>query len=141
MNGMDEEELKQALDHDAAIKGANGGIDVVADDAQADETTQSPVPAALLLDGLELKNAALAKSVTMSYTNVAQQCAGLILDALNPGVVVDGKDPPSLDQRIAQVELLMNVAKQALHLADEADVLGDKAVVRAPELADPVATE
>ncbi len=135
MDQMSETEMQQALEHDAAIKGNNGGAEGVATAGEEAPTVQTLVPAEVLLDGLEIKQAALAKSVSLSYTDVAQACAALVLNDLRPGVDTKDleKEPPTLDmEHLEHISKVMDIAAYALKLAGESDVLGDKAVVRMP---------
>ncbi len=131
MDQMSETEMQQALEHDAAIKGNNGGAEGVATADEGAPTVQTLVPAEVLLDGLEIKQAALAKSVSLSYTDVAQACAALVLNELRP-VVDTSKMEEAPQPDLARIASTMKVAEYALKLAGESDVLGDKAAVRMP---------
>jgi hypothetical protein len=118
---MSESDLKKALDHDVAQKGANAkGAQVV------------EISTERLLESLEVKQACVAKAVSVAYLDVAQKCAVLLLQELSPSVEVrDGKStekPPRADAK--RIKDFLGSAQGALKVAREADYVGDSAAMR-----------
>ncbi len=125
---MSEEQMQEALDHDSARKeGGNGG-------GQSEpQPEMTEVSVEQVMANLEAKLAMHAKTVSLSYQDIAQACASLALNNLRPGVefTQDGQAKPKpmkADPKL--LKELLDVAARALDLAREADVLGDRSAAR-----------
>lgn len=114
--GMDESALTRALRHDAAQKKAAGN--------ENDLPDQTEIEADVLLESLELKQAALAKTVAMSFTDMSRACVGLALSDLQG-------EGDNFNE--ATIKALLDFSERALKLAEAADLLGDRAAARLPK--------
>ena len=122
MSDMSGEELNAALEDDIAQKASaasqvvvHPGVPVTTDD----------------VEHLEVKQAYLAKAVSLSYVDAAHACVRLALHEISPPVDTSGnlnKPRPKADAK--RVELLMALGERAVKIAKDLDVLGDKALVR-----------
>lgn len=130
---MDDTDLQQALEHDAALKAAAAKTGMAAEIENADGSVISvPIDAATMCAHLDARQATLAKGVALSFTDVARTCAGLALTALNPGVDLAASDahrhvPKAPD--FAEVANLMKIANEALKLSRECTLIGDQAAL------------
>jgi len=108
MEGMDQETLQQAVDHDEARRRA---------------ILQSQAAEAL--------EAAYAKDTATAYAEVALLCAKSVLVALRVDAKVGDDMPPSPKKTEKQeIEWFMGMAEKALKLARAADSLGDLPAAR-----------
>ncbi len=133
MEQMKEDELQEALEHDAAIKGQQGGngafrAEVEIPNGGSQVVTVDP---GTLLTNLDIQQASLAKSVAISFTEVARVCAGLALTQL---MTTDGSK--NRGARTEGLKQLLDAADRALILADKFGAVGDKADARVPLPAD-----
>lgn len=129
MEQMKEDELQEALEHDVAIKGQQGGngnfrAEVETPGGGTQVVTVDP---GTLLTNLDIQQASLAKSVAISFTEVARVCAGLALTQL---MTADG--PKNKGARTEGFKQLLDTADRALMLADKSGAVGDKADARIP---------
>lgn len=125
MEGMSEEQLKEALDHDEARResaGGNGAEEVV---------VQNVVPTVDLVEALDLKLAYLAKAVSLAYIDAARACVGLAMQEVSPVVDLSGDPKEAPRANPERVDALMNMGERASRIACALDVLGDKSLVRA----------
>lgn len=131
---MDEAQLNEALEHDVARK-ATAATQVVAHPGV-------PVTAADV-DDVEIKQAYLAKAVSVSYVDAAHACIRMALQEVAPVVDTTGDmakaAKPKVDHK--RVEMLMSLGERAVKIAKELDILGDKNLVRYQEAPDPDTTE
>lgn len=101
--GMSDEEMEQALEHDAAQK----------------EAASRARPAAPLAS-IEVDLAVLAKACSSVFTDVAKMCGARLLN------VVEKEGLGSGDE----VAMLLEMAERSAKLAREFDAIGDQVVAR-----------
>jgi hypothetical protein len=128
---MTPDEMKKALEHDAAIKAAKA-TEAKAPAAPAE--TQQHVPIKLVIQEMEDKQVLLAKSTAMGLVEIARRFTDLALSTGKQRIIVDKKtgkqeieqDPP----RAGVAESCLKVVGLALDLARTADALGDRPLAR-----------
>jgi len=108
MEGMSEEELQQAVEHDEARR-----------------------QTALQVKAAEVLEAAYAKDTASAYAEVALLCARSVLVSLRTDSKVGDDLPPHPKKASKQeIEWFMDLAEKALKLARSADTLGDLPTAR-----------
>jgi hypothetical protein len=133
MSEMNEEQLKEALDHDAAIKAGNGGAKAPEAVDPDEAIFANPAAAAKVTGQIETRNSVLAKDLVTSFMQVAREFSGLALMTGKPNIQKDKKgehvvhyDPPKPDAALK----CLDAALRAMELARMADALGDRAIFR-----------
>ena len=129
---MGEEQLKEALEHDAARKASEGGNGKEAGGNEDVEVQQSTVSTAQLVDALDIKNAYLSKSVSLAFVDFARGCCVMANTAVAPAVDLQGK-PKGHTVDTEKADKLLRFAERAVMIARELDVLGDKNILRVQE--------
>lgn len=127
---MDEAQLQQALEDDVAQKASAASGVVV---------HPGVVVGVKDVEVLEIKQAYLAKAVSLSFVDAAHACVRLALREVSPAVSTAGnlkQLPPKADHK--RVLMLMDLGERAVKIARELDILGDKALVRHAERPRPI---
>lgn len=138
---MTQEEMKEALEHDQAIKAAKPADPQVEPSPQV---RQQAVPLQIILDEIEKKQTLLAKTVAMGLVDLARQFTEAAANTDRRKVVVDKKTGEqrieSEGSRPGAAEACLEIVQVALDLARKADALGDRPLARSP-LATPETTK
>lgn len=116
MSDMNEEQLKEALEHDRARKG-NGEQTFRAETHDGEVVDVAPN---VLLADLDVQQAVIVKGLAITFTEVARVCAAQVFLEMKRDDDVD-------------IGELLNASEHALKLADFCGVLGDKAKGRLSE--------
>lgn len=127
---MSEEQMQQALEDDVAQK-AGAASEVV--------VHPGVVVGVKDVEVLEIKQAYLAKAVSLSFVDAAHACVRLAMHEVSPVVSTTGnlkQQSQKADHK--QVLMLMDLGERAVKIARELDILGDKALVRHAERPRPI---
>ena len=132
---MNAEQLNEALEHDIARK-AQGASQVIVHPGVT--PTRDDVGA------IEIRQAYLAKAVSLSYVDTAHACSRLAMAEVQ-GVSLEGDMGKPQIPDVERVEMLLNMAERSVKIAKDLDILGDKALLRyedeGPQSANPQPTE
>lgn len=124
---MDQNEMKEALEHDAAQKAAAAG-----NGNPGEQMVE--IPADTLFMQLDVKLGMMGKSVTLGLLDVARTFQHLAHVEANTEVDLEGdlkgKEPkkPQPEKAIGYLK----VVEKALELASRADAIGDRGIARKP---------
>lgn len=126
---MEGEQLKQALQHDEAIKGTLG---LAAPQPAAAQPADVAISPAVLIQQLDQKQALLAKTLAAMMLDTARTLMHVSMSSKQKMTMgKDGKhqieqDPPKAEAVLRYLE----AAKMAMEMAHSADTLADKVLVR-----------